>query len=134
MGASLEPSTTWSSLEPSSLSSMAPIHKHISTLCSSLYIDFYPIFPLHSPFPAMDVPSSSVYNINYCKMCDALWRVLSYPPSLTLFTKSRGVFARRVLFAGQVHSTGPLLATNDPPNINPTIHPCWAGPTVERMK
>ena len=29
----------------------------------------------------MDVPSSSVYNINYCKMCDALWRVLSYPPS-----------------------------------------------------
>ena len=42
-----EPSTTWSSLEPSSLSSMAHIHKHISTLCSSLYIDFCPIFPLH---------------------------------------------------------------------------------------
>ena len=42
-----EPSTTWSSLEPSSLSSMAPIHKHISTLCSSLFIDFCPIFPLH---------------------------------------------------------------------------------------
>ena len=64
----------------------------------------------------MDVPSSSIYNINYCKMCDALWRVLSYPPSpsLTLFTKSRCVFARRSLFTGHVHSTGPLLATNGP--------------------
>merc|ERR1739842_151098 len=116
---------------------MAPIQKHIFTLCSTLYIDCSPIFCLHEPFPAMDVPSSSVYNINYCKMCDALWRGLSYPPlppSLSLFTKPRCVFARRSLFTGQVHSTGPLLATNDPPDINPTILPCWAGPTVERMK
>ena len=37
----------------------------------------------------MNVPISSVYNINYCKMCDAWSRVLSYPSFFDLFKKIR---------------------------------------------